>query len=412
MSRTKAFVGLLSAALLTLALGWRIVRHAAADMLVGAPVEALSWDARDPRTLTALVRKELATAVRSDNPSASAVRLLSVDPLAFEGLSLYGAALARAGHGPRIDEIFKTAAAHSALDRIAHGQLFFRAVTSGNFNDAFKELDILARGRPDVVPSLARAVKVLIANDPIAEAALARLLASRPPWRQALLTYLCYVSGRPDGLARLYEQLRQSAAPPTDAEMSPYLEQLVRAGRIEDAYLAWLGHLPEQRLSKVGAFYNGGFEYPMSNLPFDWRFIPVAGATMEVASREQERVLVVRFFGARVAFRHVVHLLALSPGTYEFSGSAKLLNVENERGLRWRIVCSDSSETLATTELLTGTTPWLSLRARFTIAAEGCAGQWLVLEIPARAAVEAKVSGEARYKDLGIARLDTSAELR
>ncbi|WP_155931243.1 MULTISPECIES: hypothetical protein [Methylosinus] len=398
---------------MTLPLGWRIVRHTAADMLVGAPIEALSWDAGDPRALTALVRGELAAAVRSDNPAAAAARLLSVDPLSFEGLSLYGVALIRGGgNGARIDEIFKAAAAHSALDRIAHVQLFFRAATSGNSNDAFRELDILARGSLDVMPSLARAVKVMIANDPNVEAALARLLASRPPWRQALLTYLCYVSGHSDVLARLYEQLRQSAAPPTDAEMSPYLAQLVHAGHIEDAYLAWLGHLPEQRLSKVGAFYNGGFEHPMSDLPFDWRFIPVAGASMEIASRERERVLVVRFYGARVAFRHVVHLLALAPGTYEFSGSVKLLNLENERGLRWKIVCSDSSEPLATTELLTGTTPWLSLRARFTIAAEGCAGQWLVLEIPARAAVEAEVSGEARYKDLGIVRLDTSAELR
>jgi hypothetical protein len=160
-------------------------------------------------------------------------------------------------------------------------------------------------------------------------------------------------------------------------------------------------------LADLGYLHNNRFQHPVSNLPFDWRFTPARGAEVNVVSSGAERLLRVQFFGARIAFAHVTHLLTLSPGTYSFSGSLQLSDIENARGLRWRIYCNDTKATLTATNLLVGTTPWTPFDAKFMVPPSGCVGQWLVLEIPARTATEAEVSGEARYKNLSIVAVDT-----
>ena len=395
-------------------LAWRILCHAAADLLApDEPQAALFWEPTNPVALTNLAQNDLTKPDETHSRAAAdyAARLILGDPLAPGALSLYGMATVRMGEVVRAEIIFRVAAAHLPIDLVAHGWLYERALKKGDLFAALAELDILLRGRPFMTPQIGPSVQALIGTDAEGEAGFERLLSTLPPWRTLLLAYLSSDLKDPDALVRLFGRLQASAAPPTAEEMRPYLDRLVRESRFDQAYLAWLNHLPADRLAHLGLLYNDRFQYPVSNLPFDWSILPVSGASVEVVSEEKERILNVEFYGARVSFAHVGHLLMLAPGKYVFSGSARTENLDNERGLRWRIYCvTDPAGSLATTELLKKTTPSHLFRAPFSVPPTGCAAQTLVLEIPARIALETQVSGSASFSSLSIDNLDSVAK--
>lgn len=392
--------------LLVCVLAWHILSHAAADLSSARdPRAALFWDGANPIALTSLTQHELNNSGAAHWRAAAehASDILSADPLAPGALSLYGAAVARLGETERAEKIMRVAAKHLAIDLIAHAWLYDHAVEKGNLFAALAELDTLLRGRPSLIPKIAPSVQALLARSAPAETAFARLLETAPPWRGSLLTYLSRSIDDPHLLIRLFGWLQASAARPSWAELRSYLDRLASEGLYDEAYLAWLVHLPPERLSQLGLLYNSRFQYPITNLPFDWTFASIDGASIAVVEDEKGPALSVEFYGARVSFKHVAHLLMLSPGEYSFSGLARADDLESERGLRWRINCAGrNGELLATTELLSKTTPWRAFGMNFSVPSAGCAVQWLLLEIPARVALEADVSGRVRYVNLTI----------
>jgi tetratricopeptide (TPR) repeat protein len=404
--------------LLICLLAWGIVSHAAADILSAHdPEAALFWASADPRTLTSLARSELEASLEASIEAKSraaaghAARLLLADPLAPGALSLYGAALARLGKTGRAEKIFRVAAKHLPTDLVAHRWLYERALQAGSLSEALEELDILLRGHPKLTSAIGASVQALIGTAPAAEVEFARLLSTAPPWRESMLSHLAINVKDSDILVRLYGRLRTSA-PPSDAEMRFYIDRLVRDRLFDQAYLAWLDHLPPKRLSELSLLYNSQFRHPISNLPFDWRVASERGVSVKVSLDEERPTLNVEFYGSRVSFPVITHLIMLPPGEYIFSGSAKMENFENERGLRWRIYCADSGDSLAATDLLSGTMPWRSFGVKFSVPSATCAAQWLVLEIPARIAIEKQASGVAGYAKLAIEKLDMRPEFR
>ena len=110
----------------------------------------------------------------------------------------------------------------------------------------------------------------------------------------------------------------------------------------------------------------------------------------------------VDFFGGRVKFEHVSHLLNLAPGSYRFQGRERAQALQNERGLQWRIACADGEgESLGTTDPLNGDIAWRPFAVDFTVPTGKCFYQYLVLELRARAALETEVVGRVSYADLG-----------
>ncbi|MBG0810028.1 hypothetical protein IY145_11630 [Methylosinus sp. H3A] len=387
-------------------LAWRIICHAASALLTPHdPRAALAWDAVDPAAFTNLAQDELAKTGDAHSRLAkdAAARLLAVDPLAPGALSLYGKAIAQLGDAARADKILRVAAAHLPIDLVAHAWLYDRALETGRLFEALPELDMLLRARPSLAPRLAPSVQALLEAGDAVEVRFFRLLATAPPWRAALLAQLAERLQNPNALIRLFGRLQASTARPSTDEMGLYLARLLRDGLYDEAYSAWLVHLPPDRLSRLGLLYNGRFQFPVSNLPFDWMFTPVSGASIAVAEDEERKSLSVEFYGARVAFANVSHLLMLAPGRYSFSGAGETDDLENELGLRWRIYCAPKpSETLATTQLWKNTIPLRAFRIEFSVPNSGCEAQWLKLEIPVRVALDADVSGSARYVNLAI----------
>ncbi len=389
-------------------LGWRIFAHGVADILIpDDPKGALSWEPGSPAALMALTRDLLPLAADPAKARAmadDAAALLARDPLADGALSVYGLALERLGDKTQAEKALTVAAAHMPTDILSHAWLYEKALKTGDNLLALSELDFLLRGRPGLAERVGpSAASLLIGRDGKSDPRFVRLLANSPPWRFNLMAYFSNNLAVKGVLTRLFARLGETSAPPTRDEMSTYLERLVREGDYEAAYFAFVNYLPKDRLASLGLLYNNRFQYPPTGLPFDWQISSSPGVSAQEAADEKEPAIKFDFYGARVAFAHARHLLALPPGDFVFSGVARSEDLQTERGLRWRVYCvADPQGALATTELLNKTTSRRPFRAEFTVPAEGCSVQGLVLELPARIASEAEISGTAVFSNLSI----------
>ena len=134
---------------------------------------------------------------------------------------------------------------------------------------------------------------------------------------------------------------------------------------------------PERR-EEADLLYNQGFRYQLTNLPFDWVIAPVPNASVGFETQAGVQVMNVDFFGGRVKFEHVSHLLNLAPGSYRFQGRERAQALQNERGLQWRICCVDGEgENLGTTDPLSGDIPMAAFRCGFH-----CSNRQMLLPVP------------------------------
>jgi hypothetical protein len=269
--------------------------------------------------------------------------------------------------------------------------------------EALRRMDALFRGQTEQVrDKLAPALAPILTSEAY-QADLVALLRTEPKWRSPFLADLTASAKDLVGLGRLYSALRATDRPPTTTELELFLTRLVKEDRFDEAYLAWTQSLPPERLNKLGYLYNAHFQYALDNLPFDWVLLPVDGALPRAEIENGRRILDVDFFGGRVSFQHVSHLLSLPSGSYTFSGQERSQNLQNERGLRWRIACvGKNGATLGATELMAGDTAWREFGVGFDVPADNCPYQNLVLELPARTAIETEIVGGASYANLEI----------
>ncbi len=402
----KTWATYLGATLGVALLAQRILSLGFADMLATSdPRAALAWNSRNPTAQALIAERQLTSADPAHARAAAqtAAGLILRDPLAPGGLSYFGVAVAQGGDPVRAEKILRLAAARQPLDLAAHSWLFERAAQAKDVSAALAELDVLLRGRPFLAERAEFFVTRLLAAEAAAEAGLVRLLATAPPWRPILLERLSEKLDDKDALIRLYSQLQKSAAPPSASEIRALLDRLAREDRVDEAYLLWLASLPPDRLSRLGLLYNGDFAFPPSDLAFDWRTPAIRGAAASVRDEGGVKALKIEFYGARVNFEHVMHLLNLPPGGYVLAGEASSHGLETERGLRWRVSCfPTASGALGASEFFKGERAWKLFRFAFAVPAEGCSAQMLTLELPARIAAEMQISGTAGYRRLSI----------
>ena len=141
--------------------------------------------------------------------------------------------------------------------------------------------------------------------------------------------------------------LKETANPPTAADLLGYLNFLISHKFHELAYYTWLQFLPLDQLGNAGLLFNGSFEAKPSGSPFDWVMASGSGVTIDIAAapdRDGERALRIEFGHGRVDFRGVTQLIMASPGTYKFQGRY-LGSIMGRRGLRWRVTCANAAAT-------------------------------------------------------------------
>jgi hypothetical protein len=237
---------------------------------------------------------------------------------------------------------------------------------------------------------------------------LKSVLANNPPWRSLFFRSLPQHISDARTPLDLFLSLKETAHPPNNQDLREYINFLISRGFQDLAYYAWLQFLPPEQLGKVGHLYNGSFEFPLSELPFDWTFHAGTGVTVEIAPRpdiSDEQALFMEFGPARVENFSVTEALLLAPGQYRFQGKYKL-DLVSERGLVWQVLCTgEPIKSLGASESFNaGETGWKDFEFAFTVPEAGCLGQSLELTLNARSASEQFASGSAWFDDLRIIR--------
>ena len=406
MSRTKPIW--LWLALLGLAwLGWRVLSLGLADHYAQSqPERALFW--RDDHPAALLRAAELAAQdpAKADVATDYAKRALRSDPLDGRPYRVLARLADARGDKARALELFQVAGRRAPRDPVAHLWLLDHHLRADNPAQALAHLDVLLRTQPELIARF-EPLLVALAGAPPAHEALARVLAEAPPWRARFLATAARKAQDTDAVAPLFDAIRLQPDGLQPAELSPWLDRLVREGRVGQAYLLWASNLPPDRQQSLGNVFNGGFEHAPDPVGFDWRFGRVPGARIERlggAGVTGKAALHLAFGHRRVPFAHVRQMLALAPGRYQLELRARADALRSERGLVWQVSCVAGGPPLGQTEPLRGQAPWHSLQMDFEVP-QDCPGQWLVLRVPARIEAEQQIGGQAWFDDLKIRRL-------
>ena len=393
-----AFVALL------LALGVSILRHSLGDLWGEAdPALSIFIDPTQASARIAVSERLLANSKITD-AIFGARDALRHNPLLPEALTLLARSSEREGDIDRATQLMSLAARVNMRDLRSQLWLLAQDLRGARVNSALDRIDLLLRGQfPQAIGPIAPALAQILTREPY-RLAYVKLLRTNPRWREVWFVDLLKNSDDLSGLTYLFAELQAGEPGPTERELQVLLARLIDAGMFDEGHDIWVRCLPPDRREEADLLYNEEFRYPLTNLPFDWVIQPVSNAMVRVESQNgarTTRTISVDFFGGRVKFEHVSHLLNLAPGPYRFQGRERSQDLQNERGLRWRIACvGDDAETLGTTDLVSGDTPWRTFAVDFRVPTGKCPYQSLVLELPARAALETEVVGRVSYADI------------
>ena len=179
----------------------------------------------------------------------------------------------------------------------------------------------------------------------------------------------------------------------------------------------WLDTLPTEQRAHASNLFNGNFEWPLSNLGFDWIVQRQDSAIAQIDTARGKRALHVTFANTRYAGaaappvpdarpRPLPARRAVSARTGSTRGSdCNGASIAGRRAVR-------RSGSSAKTEPLAGSRAWMDFEREFTVPAN-CTVQVLRLELanPRRDAetpgnVVARLHGSLWYQDLKITALD------
>ena len=377
--RLPNFVGFV----LTIAMVWlggQIVTQGVSDDYLTSDAElAVLWRGDSSDALAALARLRL-TGRDADGAARLARRALQFEPLNAQALTTLGFAMDRLGREPQADRAMALAGRLGWRDIVTQIWLFRRLLLAGDFDGALDHADALMR-RQNVAPPALLAAMTAAARDPRITEPLARHLAQAPAWRTRFLDYLSAGAQPPatDVAYGLLARLADGPTPPNDEELAVYLRQLVGQQRFGEAASDWrqLTHGAGQ----AGYVYDGDFERPPGQTPFDWTFDNGVGWTVDIADAPaQGRGQALRFVYDGVSPpRPVRQLLVLPAGAYRLSGRALSQGAAVPKNVGWGVVCATTREVLAGVTTPRGSGGWSTFSADLNVPAGRCPAQWLLL---------------------------------
>ncbi|GAA0645488.1 tetratricopeptide repeat protein [Brevundimonas lenta] len=316
---------------------------------------------------------------RNDNAASLAREALARSPFDVRALRVVGLTEARAGREAQADDILTLAGNWSLRDDPAHAWLVEYRLRRGDYASSFAHADTLVRRRDDIRPRVFTLFTAAATHDPQrAMPEVARLLAAKPPWRQAYLESL-YAST--EGLqlaANLALMLQKSRAPLSNDELHQLYIQLLEKGQL-DAVRTVRARLNRPVVSNVT---NGGFGDTEAPQPFQWRLAQDAGVVAEIVSddiRPADPALRVDYDGYSSS-RIAEQLMFLPPGRYRLTAESRAEAGDPASRLAMTVTCAPGDlKVLSTPAAAAGATVWTPFAASFTIPS-GCPAQWLRLE--------------------------------
>lgn len=344
----------------------------------------------------------------TDSEIADVARLAEAalvdEPLNARAVTLLGQVAALRGDDAEATRLMKIAASRSLREAPARYWLLDHFIRTAQFEDAAKTSDVLLRtdgnapGR--ILPVLARLAEVEGAKPHIVTA-----LANSPPWRAKFIATATKAARDPRTPLDLLLALRGTEAPPSATEVRDYIVALDKLERYDLAYYTWLEFLPADALALTGAVFNGGFERPLDDVPFDWSLQTGQSAIAEIVERDDARnnkALRIQFAGGRIKLGRIAQRLMLAPGKYRIAVSARG-DLTGRRGMVWRLTCKPNDRTpLGETPMFVSSArAWRETGASFEVRAD-CPTQILRLHHDSRSTSEQFLSGTVWFDDVRI----------
>jgi hypothetical protein len=365
-------------------LGRQIVRMALVDQLVQSdPAAALRIDPHNARALVAAAERDLAAKpARLDAAWTKLAAAAEVDPLNAEIFSDLAQIASTRGDNGRADALFSLATQRSRRVLAPEIWRLNRAAKAQDYDTVWNALDAILRTQPgDVGAAVTQSVAGLAAT-PAAQASLARLLASNPPWRTGFLTALSQSPSTIEAPVRLLALLGHTAAPPSDDEVSVVTQGLIALGDYPRAFNGWVQLLPAKRLAALGDIYNGRFAKDGGDVAFNWTVAPDAQGLASLGAGDDGTGLRVTPVDRATPF--VRELLVLPEGRYDLKGKVRVADATSpqDEGLVWSLRCAESGQVLARSDPLKAADGWSGFSVGFAVPPSQCQGQWLELTRP------------------------------
>jgi len=371
--------GALAAAALILA-GLIIRDGVVGHALETPPGPALSLQPADARVFAAAANAALAKAKSaSDLRRASdlATRALAGDATQVGALRDLGLIASRGGDPAMALRRLSLAGRLSPLDGVTHLWLMTHHLAAADYGGAFADADDLLRHARELTPSL---TPLLVAYAAAGRDALESRLATNPPWRADFVSALAAQAPDPAVVETILSDLAETPAKPTPAEWTAYFARRVKDQAYELAYLDWLRTLPPAALAKARSVYDGDFAGAPGVPPFNWRLGEGlgGGADLDHTGGPSAGALHARYDGYGTP-ELAEQLLVLAPGSYRFSGQARVSG-DASGALAWTLTCAeDSGVVLARVPAPGAPDDWRAFSADLQVPESGCAAQWLRL---------------------------------
>lgn len=338
-----------------------------------------------------------------------AVRTWKAEPLDSNAIRALAYSEELAGRKDAARRLMNLALERSLHDHVARYWLLRDAVERKDFDGALLHLDMFFRTSRQVTTKIMTSFAAL-ADHPTGQKKIIAALKTNPPWRRPFLLTYPAIAKNLDGPMKIFVALKAAGSEP-EKEMIHALENnLVNRGKFGEAYYAWLQTLSPEELKNLPLLNNGSFDAKPSKSAFAWRMRPTSGAQSEIgqfaSGNKYGNSLQVVFFGERVRYAHTRQLTMLTPGKYTFSGEYRLFNINNSRGLVWRVLC------LAKRPIKIGESlrmrghmvKWNNFQFEFDVPEKNCGAQIVQLALAARNSPESIISGRALFDNLRIDR--------
>jgi hypothetical protein len=310
------------------------------------------------------------------------------------------------------EKLVKLAADRTLRNYTAQFAAIQLSMARKNYDDVMFRFDGLIRTQLSQRPELF-AMLAGLARDADANKALAKVLATSPPWRGEFMNEALGKVADAESAYQILSNLKKSEAPPNSVELRVIINRLLAEKKDDTAYFIWLDFLNEVELRKVKAIFDGGFELEPKQRFFDWTIGQTENSQAGVAERSAgspDRALKVQFSGSTGFYGQVQQMTRVTPGKYVFRGQAKAQDLKTTGGVNWKFYCHGTNRLLMQSRPLTNDTDWSQFEVQFEIPETACATQFLRLETAATAALDMKLSGTVLFDDLVISSRDARPE--
>jgi hypothetical protein len=327
---------------------------------------------------------------------------LKYNPMQTSALDHLAALVDTPGDHSKARVFFNLAAQRSLRDVVAQAHAIDDLLAAANYEPALQRINAVLR-QQNLDPQPFYKLILTLASDRSSLPAVTGALAANPPWRGNFIRFAAEDNSFADALYKILSSLHAQKKQVSDDEIQLYLKGLIKHQNIEKANFVWLDFLAAGNLKKAGLVYDGGFSQTPRNQFFDWTFSPLADVAIGLAPRAGDRgnfALGLDFSQAKPTQILVSQYLMLTAGTYMLRGDVNATLMQGESDLQWELRCMEKTSATATTPHFAEMSAWTSFEMPFTIPAEGCTYQKLVLRSKGTAATA--LSGQIYFDNLSV----------